>query len=106
MLLEREADFVMSGRHGTMREEVFQQLRERILLGYYAKGTALTELRVSQELGVSRTPIREAFSQLLFDGLVSATPNKSMIVEGFDEQDMLDLYEVRSRIETDRKSVV
>ena len=100
MLLEREADFVMSGRHGTMREEVFQQLRERILLGYYAKGTALTELRVSQELGVSRTPIREAFSQLLFDGLVSATPNKSMIVEGFDEQDMLDLYEVRSRIET------
>ena len=100
MLLEREADFVRSGRHGTMREEVFQQLRERILLGYYAKGTALTELRVSQELGVSRTPIREAFSQLLFDGLVSATPNKSIIVEGFDQQDILDLYEVRSRIET------
>ena len=100
MQLEREVDFVMSGRHGTMREEVFQQLRERILLGYYTKGTALTESRVSQELGVSRTPIREAFSQLLFDGLVTASPNKSIIVQGFDEQDMLDLYEVRSRIET------
>lgn len=102
MQLEQGSEFIMVERirHGTMREEVFQQLRERILLGYYAKGTALTESRVSQELGVSRTPIREAFSQLLLDGLVTASPNKSIIVQGFDEQDILDLYEVRSRIET------
>ncbi|MEA4888405.1 MAG: GntR family transcriptional regulator [Clostridiaceae bacterium] len=87
-------------RHGSLRTEVYQQLRERILQGYYTHGTTLTELRVSHELGVSRTPIREALCQLELDGLVMTTPNKSVVVQGFSDQDILDLYEVRSRMET------
>ena len=89
-----------TARHGSLRTEAYRQLRERILQGLYPDGTALTELRISNELGVSRTPVREAFCQLELDGLVMTTPNKSVVVQGFSEQDILDLYEVRSRMET------
>ena len=85
--------------HGSLRNRVYTQLRDRILSGTYARGTALTEIRVSQDLGVSRTPIREAFSQLLLDGLVKATPNKGVIVEGLDQNDLLDWYDIRIRME-------
>jgi len=44
--------------------------------------------------------VREALSQLVLDGLVRATPNKSIIVLGIDDQDILDLYEVRGVLET------
>jgi DNA-binding GntR family transcriptional regulator len=84
---------------GTLRSQVYTQLRDRILNGTYARGTALTEIRVSHELGVSRTPIREAFSQLQLDGLVRAIPNKGVIVEGLDQDDLLDWYEIRNCME-------
>ncbi len=85
--------------HGTLRLQVYEQLREGILLGKYPRGSALTEIRLAEELGVSRTPVREAFCQLELDGLVAATPNKGVVVEGFDQADMLDMYEVRTRME-------
>ena len=85
--------------HGTLRLQVYEQLREGILLGKYPRGSALTEIRLAEELGVSRTPVREAFCQLELDGLVAGTPNKGVVVEGFDQADMLDMYEVRTRME-------
>lgn len=87
-------------QHGTLRLQVYNKLRENILRGHYPRGSALTEIRVSQEMGVSRTPIREAFCQLELDGLVKATPNKGVVVRGFDETDILDLYEVRTHMES------
>jgi DNA-binding GntR family transcriptional regulator len=86
--------------HGTLRSHVYQRLRENILRGFYPRGEALTELRISRELGVSRTPIREAFCQLELDGLVTTTPNKGVVVQGFDQQDILDLYDVRCLMES------
>jgi DNA-binding GntR family transcriptional regulator len=86
--------------HGTLRLQVYERLREGILLGKYPRGSALTELRIAAELGVSRTPVREAFCQLELDGLVSFTPNKGVVVEGFDQNDLLDLYVVRSQMES------
>ena len=86
--------------HGTLRLQVYERLREGILLGKYPRGSALTEIRIASELGVSRTPVREAFCQLELDGLVSFTPNKGIVVEGFDQNDLLDLYEVRSQMES------
>jgi len=87
-------------RHGSLRSEVYRQLRENILQGRYRAGSTLTENQLSMEMGVSRTPVREAISQLELDGLVCSSPNKSIIVQGFDEKDILDMYEVRSRMET------
>lgn len=84
----------------TLRSRVYQTLRDNILGGVYPRGEALTEVRISRELGVSRTPIREAFCQLELDGLVRSTPNKGVVVQGFDQQDILDLYEVRTQMES------
>ncbi len=89
-----------TARHGSLRAQVYQQLLEDIILGRYKRGTALTESQLTRDLGVSRTPVREAISQLIFEGLVQATPNKSIVVQGFDEGDMMDLYEVRRIIES------
>lgn len=87
-------------RHGSLRSEVYQRLRDDILQGRYKRGSSLTEAQLTTAMGVSRTPIREAISQLMLDGLVRATPNKSVVVQGFDDKDMIDLYEVRRTMET------
>jgi len=86
-------------RHGSLRSEVYRRLRDDILIGRYQNGTALTEAQISQEMGVSRTPVREAISQLALDGLVFSTPNKSIVVQGFEEKDINDLYDVRRTME-------
>jgi DNA-binding GntR family transcriptional regulator len=86
-------------RHGSLRSEAYRRLRQDILLGRYKRGEALTEQQVAQEIGVSRTPVREAFGQLELDGLVHSTPNKGIVVQGFDENDIRDLYEVRGQME-------
>lgn len=87
-------------RHGSLRTEVYRRLRDDILQGRYTRGTTLTESQISLDMGVSRTPVREAVSQLEQDGLVYSAPNKSIIVQGFDEHDILDLYDVRRQMET------
>ncbi len=91
---------IKAASHGSLRAAVYCRLREDILKGRYTRGMALTEAQLTLDLGVSRTPVREAISQLELDGLVVSTPNKSIVVQGFDEADIMDLYEVRQYMET------
>jgi DNA-binding GntR family transcriptional regulator len=83
----------------SLRGRVFAQLRNQILSGIYKPGDSLIELRLSEELGVSRTPIREAIRQLELEGLVQAIPNKGAVVKGITEQDVEDIFTIRMRIE-------
>ena len=83
----------------SLRGKVFNQLRKQILTGAYKPGDSLIELRLSEELGVSRTPIREALRQLELEGLVQAIPNKGAIVKGVTDQDVEDIFTIRTRIE-------
>ena len=83
----------------SLRGKVFKQLRSQILTGVYKPGDSLIELRLSEELGVSRTPIREAIRQLELEGLVQAIPNKGAVVKGITEQDVEDIFTIRMRIE-------
>ncbi|MHB8065784.1 MAG: GntR family transcriptional regulator [Ruminiclostridium sp.] len=83
----------------SLRGRVFNQLRNQILTGVYKPGDSLIELRLSEELGVSRTPIREAIRQLELEGLVQAIPNKGAIVKGVTDQDVEDIFTIRTRIE-------
>lgn len=82
-----------------MRTQVFRQLEKAILDGEFSPGDSLTEAKLSAELGVSRTPIREALMQLELEGLVKTTHNKGAVVVGVSEQDVDDIYAIRSRIE-------
>jgi DNA-binding GntR family transcriptional regulator len=78
---------------------VFKQLSDQILNGKYKPGDSLVETKLAKELGVSRTPIREALRQLEQEGLVSSIPNKGVFVRGISEQDIEDIYAMRVLIE-------
>lgn len=83
----------------SLREKIFRRLREDIINGKYKPGDSLVELKLAEEMGVSRTPIREAIRQLELEGLVSCIPNKGVIVEGISKQDIEDIYAIRESLE-------
>lgn len=85
--------------NGSLRIRVFNALENAILNGEYPEGANLTELKLSKDLGVSRTPIREALMQLELEGLVKNIPNKGAVVVGISEKDIDDIYAIRIRIE-------
>ena len=93
-----EHDESDSNQH-SLRGKVFNQLRNDIINGKYQPGESLIETRLSEELGVSRTPIREAIRQLELEGLAQAIPNKGAVVKGISAQDIEDIYTIRMRIE-------
>ena len=83
----------------SLRIRAFNAIENAILDGEYKDGDSLNELKLSKELGVSRTPVREALMQLELEGLVRNVPNKGAVVIGVTEQDIHDIYEIRIRIE-------
>ncbi len=87
------------GNSGSLQERVFAQIQDDILNGKYKPGDSLVESKLSKELGVSRTPVREALKQLELKGLVESTPNKGTIVRGISNQDIYDIYTIRMKIE-------
>lgn len=83
----------------SLRGRVFNRIREDILSGTYSYGEELKENTIGQELGVSRTPVREALRQLELEGLVTIIPNKGAYVNGITIKDIRDIYEIRSYLE-------
>lgn len=83
----------------SLRGRVFNKLREDILNGKYAENEELKEVAIGEEMGVSRTPVREAFRQLELEGLIQIIPNKGAYVTGITEKDVMDIYMIRSLLE-------
>jgi DNA-binding GntR family transcriptional regulator len=83
----------------SLRGKVFTQIENDILNGRYEPGESLIEKKLSDELGVSRTPVREAIRQLELEGLVQSIPNKGAIVKGISAKDIEDIYTIRMMIE-------
>ena len=81
------------------RGRVFRKLREDILNGNYQENDELKEAAIADELGVSRTPVREAFRQLELEGLIRIVPNKGAYVTGISVSDVADIYDIRSLLE-------
>lgn len=82
----------------SLANQVYDVLEYNILSGKYAYGEIISETRLSEELGVSRTPIREAMSRLAHERLIKDSPNGTVVV-GVTEKDVKDLFEVKRRIE-------
>ena len=83
----------------SLGSRVFQRLREDILSGRYKEREELRETTIGKELGVSRTPVREALRQLELEGLVTIVPNKGAYVTGISAKDIKDIYVLRSMLE-------
>lgn len=82
-----------------LREMVFESLREAIILGRLRPGERLMEIQLAEEMGVSRTPVREAIRKLELEGFVVMVPRKGAYVAGVSVKDIADVFEVRSALE-------
>ena len=82
-----------------LRDVVFYTLREAILKGELEPGERLMEMQLAGQLGVSRTPIREAIRKLELEGLVLMIPRRGAVVAKITEKDLRDVLEVRSSLE-------
>ena len=82
----------------SLADQVFDKLENDIIQGTYPKGEVLTELKLVEQLGVSRTPIREALRRLEQERLIRDS-GKGSVVLGITEEDLLDIMNIRQQIE-------
>ncbi len=82
-----------------LRDVVFNTLREAILKGELKPGERLMEIQLAEQIGVSRTPIREAIRKLELEGLVIMIPRKGAEVAKISEKNLRDVLEVRRSLE-------
>ncbi len=83
----------------SLRGRVYENIREDILSGRYQQNMELKEAAIGTELGVSRTPVREALRQLELEGLVNIIPNRGAFVNMITAKDVKDIYIIRSMLE-------
>lgn len=82
----------------SLADQVFEHLENDILSGKYQKGEILTEIRLCNELGVSRTPVREAIRRLEQEHLIEDS-GKGSVVVGITEKDLKDIFLIREQLE-------
>ena len=87
-----------SFRTASLADQVFDKLEDDIVYGVYRRGEILTELKLADILGVSRTPIREALRRLEQERLIEDT-GKGSVVLGITKEDLLDIMDIRQSIE-------
>lgn len=78
---------------------VYEEIKNAILSEQYAPGTVLNERKLSEELGISRTPVREALQMLEKDGWLQAETYKGTVVRAFDASYMHEILEIRTALE-------
>lgn len=85
--------------HRPLREIVYEELKRQILIGEIAPGTRMMEVELADDMGVSRTPVREAIRKLEKEGLVSIEPRRGAYASDISIKDMVDVLEVRQDLE-------
>lgn len=89
----------MDQKDPSARERAYEFIQGKILSGEWIGGTVVSELALSKEMAISRTPIREAVRQLAGEGFLEQAPNRVMAVATLTRADIADLYELREAIE-------
>jgi DNA-binding GntR family transcriptional regulator len=82
-----------------LRDQVCEDLRDRIITGRLAPGDRLVERDLAEEFGVSRVPVREAIRILLGEGFLTALSPRRIVVKGHDRKDVEDLFDLREALE-------
>ncbi|MDA8292242.1 MAG: GntR family transcriptional regulator [Actinomycetota bacterium] len=84
----------------TLWQRVYDHLRDEIRQQRLLPGTVLSEVALSEELGVSRGPIREAMGRLASEGLVTIRPRRGAVVRSLTAEELVDAYQVREALES------
>ena len=88
----------MNHKTVSLADQVFERLESDILLGKYTRGQYLTELALVEDLGVSRTPIREALRRLEQEHVIEIS-SRGILVLGVTAEDLADIYAMRLEVE-------
>jgi DNA-binding GntR family transcriptional regulator len=86
-------------RTDSIRKKVYSHLRELILSGEYAPHERLFETKISEEIGASRTPVREALHSLEQEGLIECLPKVGYAVKPISAKEVAEICEIRGTIE-------
>ena len=84
----------------TLRQEAYGRIRERILSGELAAGMPLSEVELGRQLGMSRTPVREAIRQMEMEGLVDSAPGLGAVVRVPERGELEEMYDLRESLES------
>ncbi len=85
--------------HRPLREIVYEELKRQIMVGEIAPGTRMMEVDLAEDMGVSRTPVREAIRKLEKEGLVTIEPRRGAYASDISAKEMVDVLEVRQDLE-------
>lgn len=83
------------------RVRIASELRKAIYAGEYRSGDELSLTDVASQLGISRTPVREAFQELEAEGLITLRMNRGAVVNTIDRKFIRDIFEMRRLLESD-----
>jgi DNA-binding GntR family transcriptional regulator len=95
------AGAVFSGRHDRRKvtDWVYEEVRQAIVDLRLQPGEPLREATMAEQLGVSKTPVREALARLEQEGLVETTSFKGAVVSSYSDEDLKEIYELRELLE-------
>ena len=91
---------IAAQRSPSMREEVFKYIRQKIISGEVPPGTKLIETRLAEEMGISRTPVREALHSLEREKLIKSVPRVGYVIEEIRKEEVEEIIEIRIALET------
>ncbi|HSJ02891.1 MAG: GntR family transcriptional regulator [Verrucomicrobium sp.] len=83
----------------SLSTKAYHHIQRKLLSGEWGSGDVLSELSVAQEMGISRTPVREAFRNLEQEGVLEQVPRFGTRVRSLDRKDMVELFELREALE-------
>jgi DNA-binding GntR family transcriptional regulator len=98
--IDARSEFAVAPARGGAVQYVVDQLRTGVLQGRYAPGQRLIESDLTQDLRVSRGPLREAFRRLSAEGLLELVPNRGAMVRRLTLREMRELFQIRIGMET------
>lgn len=86
-------------KYKTLGEFAYEQIKARIMNGQLEQGTVISELNLSEQLAISRTPVKNALYRLAMDGLVEIIPNKGYVVRQFSIKEIIEITQAREALE-------
>jgi len=86
-------------RDGSLQQKAYAFIQQQILSGRLPAGAALSEVSLARQIGVSRTPVREAIGQLVAEGFLERIPGRGVVVVQPTREDLIELYELREALE-------
>lgn len=90
---------LLTGHSGKLRNQAYSYIQKKIVNGELPVGQQVSEASLAREIGISRTPVREAIQQLVREGLVEQVPRLGTLVKALGRRDVVELYELREALE-------